>query len=189
MGPYYLTALVNFFGPVKNVASSAIVGRKTRPILSEPLRGQVIEVTTPTHVSSLLEFESGPVATLITSMDSPASELPRIEVYGSEATLSVPDPNTFGGPVKLRRSGDKAWEEVPLTRPYADNSRGLGLADMAYALRRDRAHRASGELAFHVLDAMQGILDASASRRWLELSSRCLRPAALPEGAGEDVLR
>ncbi len=189
MGPYYLTALVNFFGGVKSVASSAVVGRKSRPILSEPLRGQLIEVSTPTHVSSLLEFESGPVATLITSMDSPASELPRVEVYGSEATLSVPDPNTFGGPVRLRRSGDSVWEEVSLSRPYAQNSRGLGLADLAYAIRQNRAVRASSELAFHVLDAMQTILDAAESRCYLELTSRCVRPEALPEGEGEAILR
>jgi predicted dehydrogenase len=184
MGPYYLTALVHLLGPISSVAGSAVIGRETRPILSEPLKGQLIEVTTPTHVSALLEFAVGAVGTMIMSMDAPASELPRIEVYGTEATLSVPDPNTFGGPVRLRRAGDRAWEDVPLTRPYSENSRGLGLADMARGLVAGRPHRASGELAYHVLDAMQSILEAAEARRTLTLSSTCPRPAAL--GAGQD---
>lgn len=189
MGPYYLTALINLFGPINSVAGSAVIGRKTRPILSEPLRGQLIEVATPTHVSALLEFDSGVVTTLITSMDVPGSELPRIEVYGTEATLSLPDPNTFGGPVRLRRPGDKTWQDVAIQRPYAENSRGLGLADMAHALAQSRPHRASGELAFHVLDVMQSILDAAEARRTLIVSSRCSKPAALPPGEGEAVLK
>ncbi|HEX7000565.1 MAG TPA: Gfo/Idh/MocA family oxidoreductase [Trueperaceae bacterium] len=181
MGPYYLTALVNLFGAVARVSGSAKVGRVSRPILSAPLRGTSVEVTTPTHVTSLLEFAGGPVATLVTSFDAPASQLPWCEVYGTEAALSLPDPNTFGGPLKVRRASDREWQELPITRPYDVNSRGLGLADMVVAAAERRAHRASGELAYHVLDVMQSVLDAAGEHAWLELQSRVARPAALPE--------
>lgn len=181
MGPYYLTALVNLFGAVARVSGSAKVGRVSRPILSAPLQGTSVEVTTPTHVTSLLEFAGGPVATLVTSFDAPASQLPWCEVYGTEAALSLPDPNTFGGPLRVRRASDREWQELPITRPYDVNSRGLGLADMVVAGAERRAHRASGELAYHVLDVMQSVLDAAGEHAWLELQSRVARPAALPE--------
>lgn len=183
MGPYYLTALVNLLGAVARVSGSAVIGRESRPILSGALRGSAVEVSTPTHVSSLLEFASGATATLVTSFDAPASQLPWCEVYGTEATLSLPDPNTFGGPLRVRRAGDAEWEELPMTRPYAVNSRGVGLADMVLGLAEGRPHRASGELAFHVLDAMQSVLDAATGHAWLTLDSNVERPEALPEGA------
>ncbi len=180
MGPYYLTALVNLFGPVARVTGSAVTGRASRTILSAPRKGQAVSVGTPTHVSAQLEFGNGAAATLVTSFDSPASELPKCEVYGTEATLSLPDPNTFGGPLRLRRADSKEWEELPLGRPYDENSRGLGLADMIDATASGRPHRASGELAFHVLDVMASVLEAAGEHRWLELASGCERPAALP---------
>ena len=87
----------------------------------------------------MLEFANGAIGTIITSFDVWAAELPRIEIYGTEGTLSVPDPNTFGGPVRVRRAGASEWSEIPLTHGYAENSRGIGVADMAYALRSGRA--------------------------------------------------
>jgi predicted dehydrogenase len=109
-------------------------------------------------------------------------ELPRIEIYGTEGTLSVPDPNTFGGPVRIRRAGSKEWSDLPLTHPYTANSRGLGVADLAYALRSGRKHRASGELAFHVLEIMEAIHVASDGAAHVTLQSTCERPAPLPLG-------
>ena len=188
MGPYYLTSLITFLGPVARVTGQAAISYDERKITSKPLAGQTIRVETPTHITALLEFRSGAVATLITSFDVQASQLPRMEVYGSEGTLVVPDPNTFGGPVKLRRTGEKEWAEVPLTHGYTTNSRGLGLADMAHALASGRQHRASGEMAFHVLDAMQATLEASERGCRLELDSSCERPEPLPLGLVEGVL-
>ncbi|HZJ09616.1 MAG TPA: Gfo/Idh/MocA family oxidoreductase [Trueperaceae bacterium] len=182
MGPYYLTALINLFGPVSQVSGSAVIGRRTRPIMSAPRKGQLLAVETPTHVSAQLEFASGKVVTLLTSFDCPASELPKCEVYGTEATLSLPDPNTFGGSLKLRRTADKEWQTLPLSGPYTENSRGLGLADMVDALAAGRRQRAGGELAFHVLDTMVSILEASETRAWQTLASSCERPAALAPG-------
>jgi predicted dehydrogenase len=109
-----------------------------------------------------------------------AAELPRIEVYGTLGTLSVPDPNGFGGPVRVWLNGE--WKEVPLTHGYAENGRGLGVADLACALRSGRPHRASGDMAFHVLDVMEAAEDASRTGRHIEPESTCQKPAPLPLG-------
>ena len=182
MGPYYLTALVHLLGPVSRVTGSARISFPERLVTSQPNYGQRIKVETPTHIASVLDFASGAVGTLITSFDVWSHNLPRIEIYGSEGSLSVPDPNTFGGPVRVRRAGAQDWNEIPLTHGYIENSRGIGVADMAYALVYGRKHRASGALAYHVLDLMQSFHEASASGHHVTLESQCERPAALPLG-------
>jgi predicted dehydrogenase len=182
MGPYYLTALISMLGPVRRVTGSTRISFPERIITSQPLHGTRITVTTPTHVAGLLDFESGPVVTIITSFDVWSHKLPCIEIYGSEGTLSVPDPNTFNGPVYLRRAGETEWSEVPLTHGYTENSRGIGLADMAHAMRSGRQHRANGKLAYHVLDIMQAIHDSSTEGKHIDLNSMCDRPAPLTPG-------
>lgn len=188
IGPYYVTALVHLLGPVHKVASTAKTTFPERLVTSQPNFGTKIPVTTPTHISTLLSFESGAVGTLMTSFDVWASELPRIEIYGTEGTLSVPDPNTFGGPVRIKRSDASEWTTLPLTHGYTENSRGLGVADMAQAMTSGRPHRASGALAYHVLDTMQSILEAAEEEKTLTLSSRAERPAPLPLGLIEGIL-
>jgi len=180
MGPYYLTALISLLGPVRRVTGSARSSFAERIIGSEPKRGTSIKVETPTHIAGVLDFESGPIVTLVTSFDVWASEVPRIEIYGSEGTLSLPDPNGFEGPVRLRQADADRWEKAPLTHGNTGNVRGIGVADMAEALRLGRPHRASGELAYHVLDIMHAIHDASEQGRHIELSSTCSRPEPLP---------
>ncbi len=187
MGPYYLTALVHLLGPVRRVSGSARITHPKREIRSQPLRGQQIDVEVPTHVSAVLDFESGPVATLTTSFDVQASRLRNIEIYGTEATLSVPDPNTFGGPVTLRRRGATSWDELPLSHANAEQSRGIGLADMIQAVQRGRSHRASLELSTHVLDAMESIVRSSDEGAHVTPTTRCERPDALPPGLPDDV--
>ena len=135
MGPYYLTALATLIGPVAGVSGATRITFPTRTITSAKKYGRLIKVEVPTHVAGLLHFASGAIGTLIMSFDVWRANLPFIEIYGSEGTLSVPDPNTFGGPVRVYKPGRTEWEEVPITRPFADNSRGLGVADMARALR------------------------------------------------------
>jgi predicted dehydrogenase len=182
MGPYYLTALASMLGPVRRVTGSAQITFPERMITSKPKYGEMIQVNTPTHVVGVLDFQSGPVATIITSFDVWSAELPRIEIYGTQGTMSLPDPNTFGGPVRIRRAGEKEWSEVPLAYGYSENSRGLGLADMSYALMSGRPQRASGELAYHVLDIMHAIHDASREGKHIDMTSTCERPALLPLG-------
>ncbi len=189
MGPYYLTALVTLIGPIRRVTGSARITFPERTITSKPKYGTKIQVNTPTHVAGILDFANGAVGTIITSFDIFAGQqLPNIEIYGSDGTLRVPDPNTFGGPVLIRRKGASDWSEVPLTHGYSDNSRGVGVADMAYALRSGRPHRANGELAFHVLEAMHGFHDASRDGKHYEMRSTCAVPAPLPLGLAKNTL-
>ena len=179
MGPYYLTALISLLGPLKRVTGSAQMSFPERLITSQPLSGQTIIVETPTHIAGVMDFAGGAVGTIITSFDVWAHNLPPIEIHGSKGSLSIPDPNMFDGTVKLYTEGK--WEEVPLTHGYAQNSRGIGVADMAYAIQEGRPHRASGELTFHVLEAMHGFLDASQSGKHYLMESKGVRPEALPE--------
>ncbi len=181
MAPYYLTALINLFGPIRRVTGAARISFPERLIGSEPKRGQVIHVQTPTHVAGVLEFVSGPLATLVTSFDVWASTAPRIEVYGSAGTLLCPDPNIFGGTVHLWRSETRTWEEAPLVAGRAEQSRGLGVADMAAAMRDGRPHRANGQMAYHVLDAMHAVLDAARTGQHITLQSTCERPERLKD--------
>jgi predicted dehydrogenase len=176
MGPYYLTALVNLLGPIARVSGSAKLGLKTRTITSEPLNGTVINVDVPTHIAGVLDFKNGAVGTIITSFEVYSHTLPFIEVYGTEGTIRVPDPNTFGGPVFVRRGRAEDWSEIPLLKDFPENSRGLGITDMAEAINEGRPHRASGELAYHILDVMHGIHDASASGHYYEVKSTCAQP-------------
>jgi predicted dehydrogenase len=128
----------------------------------------------------VLDFHSGAIGTLVMSFDVWHTELPRIEIYGTEGTLSVPDPNTFGGPVRVRRANNDEWQDVPLTHAYTENSRGMGVADMATALRSGGTHRANGNMAFHVLDIMHAVHDAAQAERHVLLTSTCDRPEPLP---------
>lgn len=180
MGPYYLTALVSLLGPARRVSGATQVSFPERTITSQPKYGKQVKVETPTHVAGLVDFACGAVATIITTFDVWHAELPRIEIYGTEGTLSVPDPNTFGGPVRIRRPGMKDWQDVPLCFGYADNSRGIAVADMAAAIRTGRPHRANGDLAFHVLDIMVALHESSDQGRHITLASTCERPAPLP---------
>jgi predicted dehydrogenase len=182
MGPYYLTALVGLLGPVWRVRGLAQAAFPERTISSRPRAGETIEVEVPTHVVGLLEFVGGVAGTITTTFDIWASNAPLLEVHGTEGSLSLPDPNGFGGPVRIWRPSKNAWEDVPVARPYAENWRGIGLADMAQAIRTKRPHRASGRLALHVLDVMESIHDAAASGAAVELRTTCERPEALEAG-------
>lgn len=188
MGPYYVTALVALLGPARRVTGSTRITRRERTITSQPKYGQTIQVEVPTYYAGVIDFASGAIGTIITSFDTWAAELPRIEIYGTQGTLSCPDPNTFGGPVRIRRAGSSEWSEVALTHGYTENSRGLGVADMAHAIQSGRAHRANGDLAFHVLDIMCAFQDASETGKHIELESTCERPAAFPMGMLASVL-
>ncbi|MBV9470091.1 MAG: Gfo/Idh/MocA family oxidoreductase [Abitibacteriaceae bacterium] len=189
MGPYYLTALINFLGPVRRVTGSTRITFPERTITSQPKHGTVIQVNVPTHVVGVMDFASGPIATIITTFDVWAAHLPCIEIYGTEGSLSVPDPNNFGGTVRIKRAEDSEWREVEHTHTYYDPGRSIGVADMAYALRRGRPHRANGDLAYHVLDLMHAFHDASEEGRHIEMQSTCTRPAPLPPGSTETVLQ
>lgn len=183
MGPYYLTALVTMLGPIAEVSGLNSKAFNTRTITSKPLFGQKIEVDVPTHVAGLLQFENGVIGNLTTSFDVWKHECPIIEIYGTLGTLSVPDPNKPYGKIKIfspqHDPEDKTWKELPFTHPFCKQTRGMGLADMAYAIRSGRKHRANGELAYHVLDVMHAIHDSAAQRKQITVQSTCEQPAQL----------
>ena len=181
MGPYYLTSLVHLLGPAVRTTGATKASFSERTVTSQPRYGEKIPVNTPTHVTGLINFASGPIATLIMSFDVWSHSMPRIEIYGSEGSLSVPDPNIFGGPVKVRRAGESEWKEVSLT--HSDKvGRGIGVADLAYGIANGRPHRANGNMAYHVLDLMQSFEESSNSGQHINIESTCERPAALPLG-------
>ncbi len=189
MGPYYMTALVSLIGPAKTVAGMNSITFKQRTITSEKKFGKVIDVKVPTHVAGTVEFKNGAIATVITSFDVWGSTLPRIEIYGSRGTLLVPDPNTFGGDVKIQTYFQDGFRELPLTHIYSENSRGLGVADMADAICRGRKNIASGELAAHVLEIMQAFQESSEKRSFIDLKTECSRPEALKIGLVKGFVR
>ncbi|MEC3992389.1 Gfo/Idh/MocA family oxidoreductase [Actinacidiphila sp. DG2A-62] len=182
IGPYYLTALVSLLGPVTRVSATARQARSHRVIGSGPKAGTTFAVEVPTHVHALLDFASGPSASATFSFDSAA---PRrmIEITGTEGVLSLPDPNTFAGPLRIRAltdPGEQEWRELPVTGTTA--GRGIGVLDMARGLRGDVPHRASGELALHVLELMSTVTDAAQRHEVLGLDSRAPVVETLPDG-------
>lgn len=180
MGPYYLTNLVNLLGPVAKVTGATATGFAERTVGSGPRAGEVIRVETPTHVTGLLHFVSGAVVAVTTSFDVWQHRHGNMEIYGSEGTLVVPDPNRFGGTVSLAKRREP-WADVPLSHGFADgNFRILGLADMARAIRAGRPHRCDAALAFHVLEVMEAFGRSSDEGRGVAIESRCERPAPLP---------
>jgi predicted dehydrogenase len=182
MGPYYITDLVNLLGPVESVVGVATRSRNERLITSQPLNGTRVPVEVTTHVTGVLHFVSGAAVSITMSFDVAKHGHAPLEIYGEKGTLIVPDPNYFGGKLKIAAPG-KPWRGAPLTHGYADdNYRSLGLADMAKAIRDDRPHRASGALALHALETMLAFQRSSAEGRAIKIESRPERPAPLPAG-------
>jgi predicted dehydrogenase len=182
IGPYYLTALIAMMGPINRVTASMKITFPERTVTSAPKAGTKIPVNTPTHLTGVMDFASGATGTIITSFDVWHHHLPHIEIFGTEGSISAPDPNTFRGPVYLRRAKDDQWREIPLTHGYTNDSRGLGLADMVQSMHSGRIHRANGEMAYHVLDVIESFMQSSREGRHITLSSTCARPEPFAPG-------
>jgi predicted dehydrogenase len=178
VGPYYVTALVNLLGPVSAVAA---VGRgvgSERLVAAGPLAGTTVTADVPTTVIGTLTFASGVIGSLFASFDTAGSRVPHVEIHGTAGSLSLGDPNHFSGEVRFRALGSETWEDIPLRFP-SDVERGIGLADMVDAIAAGRPHRASGELAYHVLDVLLSLEEATTSGRTESVTSRVDRPAAV----------
>jgi predicted dehydrogenase len=172
MGPYYLTVLVNLLGNVTRACGTGTTPFSERTITSKPKHGQKIQVETDTFVAGLLEFTSGAVGTIVTSFDTWASEHPHIEIYGTNGTLSLPDPNYFGGKVRIRKSDSKKWQAVPMANKYVDDHRGLGLSQMAEAINSGGSHSANGHTACHILEIMHAILQSKRLGNYIEIENK-----------------
>jgi predicted dehydrogenase len=204
LGPYYLTALVFLLGPIARVAGMA---RKTFPeriIENGPRNGEMMPVAVDTHCLSMIEFESGVIGQMMVSFDVWESETPRLEIYGEEGTICIPDPdpgdgaNIFQGPVWYRTRAESRWTMRPRpvapaewrvaenTRPYNYDARGVGLLDMAQAVEEGRAPRASGEMAYHLCEVMEGMLKSPGLGRFVDITSSCDRPEMLAETVAQE---
>ncbi|MET0352720.1 Gfo/Idh/MocA family oxidoreductase [Plantibacter sp. lyk4-40-MEA-4] len=177
IGPYYITALVQLFGPIARVTALASQAFPQRTIGSGPRAGESFDVTVPTHVSALFEFESGQLAQSVFSFDSKLGRT-QFEVAGSTGTLVVPDPNTFEGDLLVYGGGEEP-EAIPSTGPT--QGRGTGVVELAQAIRAGRPERASGELAYHVLDVMVSTAESGLSRTSVDVVSTVELAPALPE--------
>lgn len=188
MGPYYLTALVNLLGRVSSLTGITTKGFDTRTVTSAPHFGQTVKVEVPTHVNGIMQFENGAVGTITTTFDVYYDNGASLEVYGTKGTLRVPDPNGFGGPVMLLRPEDGTFREVPLVFDYKENSRGLGLADMAKALREGRDMRAGGQQTLHVLEIMTAFEKSSREGNVVTLESAYERKSAMSDDGVRGIL-
>ena len=176
LGPYYLTALGQIFGPVDAVAAVGSKARESRVIGSGPRAGEMFPVVSPTHVSALAHYRSGQSANLVFSFDSALART-TLEVNGSDGAMILPDPNMFEGEITIQRLG--RTPEVVSTQERS--SRGTGVLDLARAARTGAPHRATGELAFHVLDVMISIEEAVGSAAYVEVSTSFDVPDLLPD--------
>ena len=180
MGPYYLHALITLLGPVRRVVSRTARTQAERTITSQPKRGTVMPVEVPTHVVAVLEFAQGALISLTVSFDvGGGHSMPPIELYGTAGSLQVPDPNRFDGVVRIARRGLHPWVEYQATHPYREGLRGLGVADLAAALRSGRDHRANERIAGHALEVMHAILAAGEDGQAHDLHTTCERPAPM----------
>jgi len=188
LGPYYVTALVHLLGPVKAVSAMTGKAYEKRVATCKEKFGEKLPVEVATHNSGNLLFESGVVITMVVSFDVQRHYHSPIEIYGTEGSIGVPDPNTFGGPVSIFRPGNPDWREIPFTHGYSENARGIGVADITHALRSGRPHRCNGNLALHALEVMQAFEESGATKSWVEIKNRCAQPQPFPMGMLPGVL-
>lgn len=183
VGVYYVTALTALLGPFSDVSAMARASFPERTIGNGPKLGEKIPVNTPTHIVSTIGFENGVLGSLTASFDVYETDYFDLTIYGSEGTLRCPDPNGFGGPVKLLKGGSTQWEEVEISLPHTENSRGVGAADLARAMRGGVPARCAGELGYHVLDVMHAVLDSADRGSKVDVESTVARPAPLDSTA------
>jgi len=207
MGPYYVTALCNLLGEAKSIMGMTKKSFDTRLITSAPHFGEVVCVDVDTHITGCIEFSSGAIAQIVTTFDVHYSTQARFEVYGTEGTLVIPDPNTFGGNVLLFRPEDfekseidpallkpeeitlyNGYKQIPLMFGYRENSRALGLADMCKAVKTGRDFRANCALQMHVLEILTSFSKSCASRKYVELTTKYNRGEPMKNLATTGVL-
>ena len=186
VGCYYLTGLVNLLGPIRRVCGfsqtrDADIRVYRHP--ANPLYGQVMAIETPNNTAGTLEFSNQVISSFLTSSES-INVTNSFVIHGTDGCLTLNDPNTFGGPILVRTRTGEALS-VPLTHAYTTNMRGLGAADLAYAIRNGRAARAGGATAIHTLEAALGIIESGESGRIYTMTTTAERAEPLVAGITE----
>ncbi|KRB38443.1 Gfo/Idh/MocA family protein [Microbacterium sp. Root180] len=188
MGPYYVSALVHVFGPVAAVGALGLKGSESRAVQVGPLAGDEFPVEVPSTVSALIQFEGGGQAQSLYSTDSPLLRQGIVEITGTEGTLVIPDPNTFGGAITITRPlREMIVPPAPVVQEIVDVAqegvlagRGLGLLDMARSIRAGRPHVATGRFGFHVLDTLLSIEESAERRAFVPVESTVEEVGSLP---------
>ncbi|RUM20439.1 gfo/Idh/MocA family oxidoreductase [Rhizobium vallis] len=202
LGPYYITDLVHLLGPVKRLSSFTNMARTEREVTAEgPYKGTVIKVGTPTTIHGVLEFHNDAIVTIGASWDVAAHGHHNIELYGTDGSIFVPDPNYFGGELETAaldgsRSRVAPWEH-PFGKPNQNlddtipraNYRCAGLADMMLSHETGETPRCGLDVALHVVEVLTGLLKAGESGKVLTLQTTCERPRALGIEAAQALLK
>lgn len=198
LGPYYVANLVQLIGPVTRVSCFASTPRAKREITSEPRAGEFIDVETPTSLRALLEFAGGATVTLAASWDVHDHSLKPMELYGEKGSISIPDPNFFGGEVTASQGKepmDLSGFDHPFAVPNQDHPQGkmanyrtAGLADMALAINENRPHRCGQDLSLHVMEVLLSLLKAGETGQVVTIQSTCHRPAAMTAADAQAML-
>jgi predicted dehydrogenase len=201
LGPYYIANLINLIGPVRRVAALTSAASPTRTITSQPRAGEVIPVKTPTNIHALLEFHSGATVTLSTSWDVWSHKRVNMELYGTEGSLFVPDPNFFGGTVEVAGPDGKITAVEPWDHPFGRpnyttgrgehmaNYRTAGLADMAAAIAEGRDQRCSLDRTLHGVEVMTAVLKSGETGEFVTLQTTCTRPEALSPAQAQALMK
>lgn len=171
MGPYYITALVRLLGRAESVTAFASRAFNERLITSQPKAGKKIPVKVDTHHTGVIRFANGALITVMMSFDVYRHHIPPIEIYGTDGSLCVPDPNTFSGSVVLYSMQEGEKRELEHVSNYTEQERGIGLSDMALAISENRNFNASGSLALHVLEIMEAFVRSAKENRAIEITT------------------
>lgn len=201
MGVYYVTQLVNLLGPVKRVTAITSNPFPDREVIQGPLKGTKLTISeVPTTVNGIMEFHSGANVVVSLSWDVYAHGRQHLEIYGEKGSLYDADPNYFGGEVWIagqnKSRSPVAIDDFPFAKPNRTGGSGApiadhryaGVIDLAAAIRNNRPHRASGDLALHVLEVLEGFVTSSQEERHITLATTCRRPLPMPMGEGEEAL-
>lgn len=181
MGPYYLTALVFLLGPINSVMAFTSMTFKERIATCKELYGKKLPVEVQTHQAGILKFENGAIVNIVMSFDVWKHSHNPIEIYGTEGSLQVPDPNKFGGQPHVSVKGTD-WKDIPLSHGYTDNMRIIGLVDMANSIKNNRPHRCNGQMATHILETMLAFEESSKTGKTIKIKTPCIQPSPLPIG-------
>jgi predicted dehydrogenase len=184
MGLYYLNAILNILGPVKQAAGFVQTRNPNRVhyLPGKENFGEPFTLQAENLVTGSLLFESGVFGSLMLNSCSIPAELPQIVMYGTEGILYMTNPNNFGGEVKAVLKGQTEPVNLPPTHGFSENSRGIGIAELAWSLRNGRRPRTSKEMAFHGLELLLGIFKSCETKRFYEMTTTFTRPAPLPRG-------